>query len=258
MSLISETVGNNMTNEPEDVMSVKDALGELDRFEEEQPHGYITRDLDDSIRGYQRDNGLREDGVLFPGGETENALIGELGGDEPPVPERKPTSPETESEDDAPKEDDDDCSGLEVALENARSILEQAQTALDTARTDLGTAINESEKISAQLAQEKKEKKKAAALGRVVGFGGGAAISKNFAISEVSGRIGSKFAPIVEELFDAITDEKTDFTLSVELSQAEEKISELEAKVEELELAVQDAQEIVSSAEQSLENCLNR
>lgn len=41
-------------------------------------HGYIDRTLDEAIQAYQRDRGLRRDGVLLPGGETERCLRVEL------------------------------------------------------------------------------------------------------------------------------------------------------------------------------------
>ncbi len=73
--LINDSVGNNMTNDEDAVFNVKDTLSSFDRFEEEEPNGFITRDLDNSIKGFQRDNGLRVDGILRPGGETENGLV---------------------------------------------------------------------------------------------------------------------------------------------------------------------------------------
>ena len=71
-------VGNGRTNHPEDVLWVKTALGLLGRYWEREPDGYITRKLDDAIQAYQRDRGLRRDGYLDPGGETECALCVEL------------------------------------------------------------------------------------------------------------------------------------------------------------------------------------
>ena len=73
--LIGEPVGNNMINREDDVRSVKNGLSDLNRFQEEENNGYITRDLDTSIRTFQRDHNLKEDGLLFPNGETEEALV---------------------------------------------------------------------------------------------------------------------------------------------------------------------------------------
>ena len=71
-------VGNGSVNHPEDILWVKAALQLLGRFNEQERHGYITRALDSAIRGYQRDRGLRRDGHLNPGGETECTLCVEL------------------------------------------------------------------------------------------------------------------------------------------------------------------------------------
>jgi hypothetical protein len=50
----------------------------LGRYWERERHCYITRPLDDAIHAYQRDRGLRRDGYLDPGGETECTLCVEL------------------------------------------------------------------------------------------------------------------------------------------------------------------------------------
>ena len=71
-------VGNGRTNHLEDVLWVEAALRLLGRYWEREPHGYITRALDDAIQAYQRDRGLRRDGYLDPGGETECTLCVEL------------------------------------------------------------------------------------------------------------------------------------------------------------------------------------
>lgn len=41
-------------------------------------HPYIDRGLQNAIEGYQRDRGLRRDGFMAPGGETECTLCVEL------------------------------------------------------------------------------------------------------------------------------------------------------------------------------------
>ena len=77
--LIAESVGNNMTNHDEDVLRVKNKLARLDLFDnktEPEPHGIITRKMDEGIKTFQKENGLRVDGILHPGGETESALLG--------------------------------------------------------------------------------------------------------------------------------------------------------------------------------------
>lgn len=75
---LSGAVGNNLNNNPNDVRKTKSNLRDAGYFEDDDvdnvDNGYITRKTDDSIKRYQRDNGLREDGVLFKGGETERSI----------------------------------------------------------------------------------------------------------------------------------------------------------------------------------------
>lgn len=78
-SIIFAPVGNNLKNDPEDVLRVKTTLGSLGRFDQKQDkNGYITRDLDSAVKGYQRDKNLKIDGIIYPGGETEQSLQQDL------------------------------------------------------------------------------------------------------------------------------------------------------------------------------------
>ncbi|GEM_PF-2583209 len=127
--LIRSSVGNNLFNKQDDVTSVKRALSALGRFEEDEPNGYITRELDGSIRKFQKDNGLETDGLLYPGGETETALLQNLrqrgeerikgyrraiarsqssyaGEEEEPEPELDPVPPVPEPKPEPPPETD--------------------------------------------------------------------------------------------------------------------------------------------------------
>ena len=77
MFTLNDSVGNNLSNEKEDVLAVKYALsgeGLFDTEKEPEPHGYIMRDLDEGIKTFQKQNDLRVDGRLYPNGETEHAL----------------------------------------------------------------------------------------------------------------------------------------------------------------------------------------
>lgn len=76
---LTAKVGNGRTNHRADVRWVKEAFKHLGRYDAgPEPHGYIDRELLDAIYRYQRDCGLRCDGWLRPGGETENTLRVEL------------------------------------------------------------------------------------------------------------------------------------------------------------------------------------
>lgn len=94
---LSGRVGNNLENQENEVLAVKSLLhraGYFDLNAAPEPHGYMTRNMDGAIRAYQGANGLRVDGILNPGGETESALRKIASGgaeDKIPIPRRKPS-----------------------------------------------------------------------------------------------------------------------------------------------------------------------
>jgi hypothetical protein len=73
-------VGNGRDNRQEDVLGVKHAMRSLGRYAEPGygMTGYLDRPLDDTIRNYQADRGVRVDGYMNPGGETERELDTDL------------------------------------------------------------------------------------------------------------------------------------------------------------------------------------
>lgn len=73
-------VGNGRDNRQEDVLGVKHAMRSLGRYAEPDygMTGYVDRPLDETIRNYQADRGVRVDGYLSPGGETERELDTDL------------------------------------------------------------------------------------------------------------------------------------------------------------------------------------
>ena len=90
LSKLGFSVGNMMENQKEDVLRVKKKLhgkGFFDTDTPPEPHGIITRAMDAGIKAFQKENNLKIDGILHPGGETENALFGTR----PPVEEDRGT-----------------------------------------------------------------------------------------------------------------------------------------------------------------------
>lgn len=74
---IKSDIANGGTNEPGELRSVSKALGRLGIYNFDktaEPPAFITRDLEDGIRAFQRQNDLKEDGQINPGGETITAL----------------------------------------------------------------------------------------------------------------------------------------------------------------------------------------
>lgn len=77
-SLIKGPVGKNMNNDEGDVLNIKQKLHKAGYFDNlkksPEPHGFITHELDDAIRKFQKDYDLKQDGVFLPQGETESKL----------------------------------------------------------------------------------------------------------------------------------------------------------------------------------------
>jgi len=111
--LIGGPVGNNLANNERDVMVVKRSMTKIGRFEEEEPHGIITRELDDSIKNFQSDSDLKIDGLLFPGGETETALSEAI---------FLSDDSEEESEDDGENDGDEEDNGEDLPEENMPAV----------------------------------------------------------------------------------------------------------------------------------------
>jgi len=103
---LTTTVGDNQNSDPQDVRKIRKKLNALGLTSGREEDGYIDKDLDNSIRVFQRDMGIKQDGVMKPNGETEqhiNSLLhlidkGEVA-EKPfqytnvPVPKRKPMTP---------------------------------------------------------------------------------------------------------------------------------------------------------------------
>lgn len=79
-------VGNNMDNDDEDVRTVRRTFDEMlnrpvaqrETDPAGRPLGIITQQMDDDIRTFQKDNDLKVDGYLEPGGETVMAMAAQL------------------------------------------------------------------------------------------------------------------------------------------------------------------------------------
>lgn len=93
-ALLRAPVGNNLENRPEDVENVKRNFAAEGRYKRPVENGYIDQDLDDAIYSFQRDNNLKIDGRMNPGGETEATLVGKL----MKLPEAKPMSEEEQKQ----------------------------------------------------------------------------------------------------------------------------------------------------------------
>ncbi len=78
-SKLTDKTGNGHVNNSADILWLKDAMQSLGRYNDTgERHGFIDKDLDQAITGYQSDRGLRRDGFLIPMGETEQTIRVEL------------------------------------------------------------------------------------------------------------------------------------------------------------------------------------
>ncbi len=72
---LKSNVGSNHTNDPHDIVKTKRHLNKLGYFVEDTEGPFITKALENGIIKYQKDNNLRIDGVMKPGGETERSMF---------------------------------------------------------------------------------------------------------------------------------------------------------------------------------------
>lgn len=81
--ILKNAVGNNLENQEDDVRQIRNLFEKIDFLKEDEketdyqgkPLGILTKNLDHTIKRFQRENNLREDGYIKPGGETELALV---------------------------------------------------------------------------------------------------------------------------------------------------------------------------------------
>lgn len=76
--LLRSSVGNNLDNRAEDIENTKRNFANIGRYKKPIENGYIDEELDRSIWDFQRDNSLKRDGFMNPGGETEAELVSQL------------------------------------------------------------------------------------------------------------------------------------------------------------------------------------
>ncbi len=73
-SIFSGGVGNDEDNNEQDVKTARDNLNKAGYEAGDKSSGILDRELDTATKSFQRDNGLKIDGIIRPNGETEQAL----------------------------------------------------------------------------------------------------------------------------------------------------------------------------------------
>lgn len=94
MISLTRSVGRAGRNHKGDVRKVESLLGRLghlDLSKTDGPTGYFGVRLEDAVKSYQKDKGLKADGSINPGGETIAQLGNEGAVPKKPVPPKKPT-----------------------------------------------------------------------------------------------------------------------------------------------------------------------
>jgi hypothetical protein len=80
---LKQPMGTNYTVDPGDIINTKKALNQIGYYDV-PPHRGIDDWTDDAmfngIRAFQKDNNLKVDGFMRPGGPTEGAINGNLAG----------------------------------------------------------------------------------------------------------------------------------------------------------------------------------
>lgn len=80
---ISQVLASSSENNPEDTLVVKEALQSMGYYEPPKDigmHSHPDSQLFDAVKDFQRDNGLKVDGIIKPDGETEKAMNESLWG----------------------------------------------------------------------------------------------------------------------------------------------------------------------------------
>lgn len=79
---LSKTMGSNYTVAPQDIVNTKTALNQLGYYPvpDRGIDDWTDDPMFDGIKAFQKDNGLKVDGLMRPGGPTEVAINARLDG----------------------------------------------------------------------------------------------------------------------------------------------------------------------------------
>jgi hypothetical protein len=237
---LSTSIGDGLTSRTDDVVATRKALKKIGYAAGEEERGYIDRDLDSSIRTYQKDNNLKEDGILHPGGPTERALNislfdaaeGDAGDEQAPD-----TPPEEETPAPPPPP-------------------EKPEQELATAKTQLADLETRLAKKKEQRGASAEDGKNALGLGGTLAgsyFGGVMGGTRGGMLGEKVGEIGF---PFIAEQIDNHTDAESVEELTNLKVEIQEKISGLESQIPNLKNEVNAAQISYNTAEENYEECL--
>lgn len=78
MKLFSAPIGRTKRNRHPDIKTVEsilDSMGYLDTKKTDGPAGWFGSRIERAIKSFQKDEGLKSDGVINPGGPTERTMV---------------------------------------------------------------------------------------------------------------------------------------------------------------------------------------
>jgi|GEM_PF-3157157 len=267
---LSDPVGSGLTNRSKDVKQVQKGLGFLDFLSDIKlfsPSGVIDTETDEGIKKFQTANELRIDGLLFPGGETQQTLSSILLKRSNAGEDKGGDAGDGDNSTDKPKEAPPkprkpNCEGEEVAYVNAEAALYIAEQNLHGDVEELASMEASLSLLEQQLSKEtsyiRGDKGKARGVGAAIGAGIGGYIA-SLPGAAVGLSVGAKVGPLVEEASDFVTGEKTDFELKVEIKSLKDEIEAQRQKIEgKLKPAVDRAKELAEQAKSDLIFCRRR
>jgi hypothetical protein len=225
--------------------------------------------MDDGVKSFQRDYGLKTDGVLKPSGETERSLFetvtgrafgqqegqksggsvgfgGNVSGvlamnktaeaDSKEKSEKEvPHTPNSRSE---PSKDEEKLSGCidkEIAWINAQGAYQVAKDNIRKAKEELKSHKASLEQLKMLLKKETSyidgDKGKARYIGGTIGAGVGGALG-GLPGAAIGLGLGGNIAPFIEEGADFVTGQETDYEIRVNIKTIKNDITKLESEIE--------------------------
>lgn len=280
-------VGDNLDNHPDDIRTAKTNLSRLGHFEEKESNHFITRALDDGIRRFQKENDLRVDGKMYPGGETERTIFKKLERRDPapyfckPEKEREHvgfggnisgtfengssmkheiyTSP---SQKEKMHDNQYDCNQYEIETVNSEAqlfIIQQKLSQETTKKLTLEIKLNALNKKISSENNDKKIAKRVGGIGgaAMVGLIGGLRGGKVGALTgaSIGLKYGQPIAQTVEEGLDALKGEKSLMTLEKEAFTISKELKEANIIIDQLTTEYETKKKIFNDAKQRYQNC---
>ncbi len=272
---ISAGVGRNQPNTRADVARVETLMERNDSFDlsgTEGPTGLFSIGLDSAIRDFQGARDLKQDGLIFPRGETVSALVEtasqfsdssglfdfSFDDEEDPAPSQRQPFAENDDDDD----DEPDCEEEEVAWVNAEAALFIARQNLESAQEEIKGYEQQIQNTDNEIKEKKEELEDtegkirggSVATGTIIGgLIGGFAFKNPAGIAKGAEKGGSAGMKVAENLIRLLQLQIS--LLEKEKDELLKKTEDQSARVASLKEEASRAQAAVDEAKQTLINC---